>query len=224
MVEARALGDSQGAEEAFLRVKPEMDALDASDLAAMNVEVVTATSIVLGVAPRVMAYRERMARLPEFELRNVDHLVDYAQAAWFAYVTNLPAPEPGDAEAMIREVAELRTKLLRWAVPLVDEKVFDAAAVERIQAGSGNKDIPSEERREALERIRRGGAGRALSSALGQGRELDRGDRAGSVAWRRYRAEGVRARQSPRKSGARDAGGRFAARAPGLDSARSRVR
>jgi hypothetical protein len=140
MVEARALRDSQGAEEAFLRVKAEMDVLDATNLSAMNVEVVTGTSIVLGVAARVIAYRERMAKLPEFDLRNVDNLVDYAQAAWFAYVTNLPVPEPKDADALVREAAELRAKLLRWATPLVEEKVFDAAAVQRIKEGSGNKD------------------------------------------------------------------------------------
>jgi hypothetical protein len=144
MHEVSPLPDLESAELAFGRILAEVDALDASDLSPMNVDVVNATSIALGVAARVLTYRERMVKLPEFDIRKVDNLVDYAKAAWYVYVTNLPAPEPSASTALIAEVAELRAKLLLWAGPLVASGKFDEAAISRIRDGSGNKDVPSD--------------------------------------------------------------------------------
>lgn len=144
MNDVSPLQDLEAAELAFGRVRAEIEALPVSDLAAMNVDVVSATSIALGVSGRVLAYRDRMAKLPEFEVRAVDKLVDYAKAAWFAYVTNLPAPESADATAMMTEVGELRAKLLMWAAPLAASGKMDATALAKIKEGSGNKDAPSD--------------------------------------------------------------------------------
>jgi hypothetical protein len=130
----------EDAEMAYERVKAELEALSADELSMMNVDLVSATSIALGVAERIVAHRERMAKLPEFNIRYVDGLNDYAKAAWFVYVTNLPAPEPGDGAQLLNEVVELRAKMLMWAAPLVGAGNFDAAAIARIKDGAGNKD------------------------------------------------------------------------------------
>lgn len=134
------LQDLEDAQKAYERVKAELEALTADELSMMNVDLVSATSIALGVSERIVAHRERMAALPEFEVRNVDRLVDYAKAAWFVYVTNLPAPEPAEGAQLLSEVVELRAKLLMWATPLVGAGKFDAGAIARIKEGSGNKD------------------------------------------------------------------------------------
>jgi hypothetical protein len=134
------LQDLEDAEKAYERVKPELEALTADDLAAMNVDLVSATSIALGVSERIVSHRERMASLPEFDVRHVDKLVDYAKAAWYVYVTNLPAPEPAEGPQLLNEVVELRAKMLMWAAPLVGAGKLDAAAIARIKEGSGNKD------------------------------------------------------------------------------------
>jgi hypothetical protein len=136
--------DLEEAEVAYNRVKAEIEALNATDLAAFNVDVVSATSIALGVADRIVTFRERMAKLPEFEIRHLDRLVDYAKAAWYLYVTNLPVPEAGDAANLIEEVSKLRAKLLMWAAPLVFAGKFEESAIARIKEGSGNKDAPSD--------------------------------------------------------------------------------
>ncbi|HKO48990.1 MAG TPA: hypothetical protein VJV79_14765 [Polyangiaceae bacterium] len=138
------LQDLEEAEFAYNRVKAEVEALSATDLAVLNVDIVSATSIVLGVADRILTFRDRMVKLPEFEIRQIDNLVDYAKAAWYLYVTNLPVPEPGDAANLIEEVAKLRAKLLMWAAPLVFAGKFDESAIARIKEGSGNKDAPSD--------------------------------------------------------------------------------
>jgi hypothetical protein len=73
-------------------------------------------------------------------VQNVDKLVDYAKAACYVYVNNLPTPEPADAAELVNEVGSLRAKMLMWATPLVGAGKFDAAAINRIREGAGNKD------------------------------------------------------------------------------------
>src|SRR5690606_22053271 len=138
------LQDMEEAEHAYERVRGEMEALSIGDLSTMNVDVVSATSIALGVSDRILSFRERMAALPEFDMRSVDNLVDYAKAAWYAYVTNLPEPDPLEAARLMEEVKALRAKLLMWAVPLVGSGFFEEAAIAKIKEGSGNKDAPSD--------------------------------------------------------------------------------
>jgi hypothetical protein len=136
--------DLEDTELAYNRVKPELDALTVEELAPMNVDLVGAASVALGVAERILSHRERMAKLPEFDVRSVDQLADYAKAAWYAYVTNLPLPEPAEAAQLMEEATALRSKLLMWAVPLVYSGLFEDAAIAKIKEGSGNKDIPSD--------------------------------------------------------------------------------
>ena len=138
------LSDMEDIQQSIARVAPELDAIDASDLAPLNVDLVSATSIALGVADRVRSYRDRMAKLPEFDLTNVDKLVDYAKATYGLYLDNQPPPAPAEAEALMREASELRSKLLVWSVPLVAAGHFDEAAVARVRSGSGHKDIPAD--------------------------------------------------------------------------------
>jgi len=138
------LQDMEEAEHAYERVRPEMETLSVADLSPMSVDVVSATSIALGVSDRILSFRDRMAALPEFDMRNVDNLVDYAKAAWYAYVTNLPEPDPHEAARLLEEVKALRAKLLMWAVPLVGSGFFEEVAIAKIKEGSGNKDAPSD--------------------------------------------------------------------------------
>lgn len=138
------LNDMEAAEQAAQRVAAEIDAVSLDELAAMNLDVVSGTSIILGVVHRIATFRDRMVKLPEFEIRNIDNLKDYAVAAWFTHVSNLPPPEPADAEALIAEGLALRAKFLLWATPLVASGMFDTAAVDKIKEGSGQKDAASD--------------------------------------------------------------------------------
>lgn len=144
MASAAPLENLEEAEAAYNRIKAELDALNETELTPLNVDLVSATSIALGVAERIIGHRERMAKLPEFEIRYVDNLVDYAKGAWYAYVTNLPAADPRDLTEYMAEVASLRGKMLMWAAPLVGAGKFDEAAISKIKDGSGHKDSASD--------------------------------------------------------------------------------
>jgi hypothetical protein len=138
------IGTFEGAEAAAARVAAEMDALSLEELAVVNLDIVSGASIILGVADRILDYRDRMAALPEFDVKYVDNLKDYAMAAWFTHISNLPAPEPKDTEALVKEVLELRSKLLLWATPLVASGFFEPGAIDKIRNGGGHKDAASD--------------------------------------------------------------------------------
>ncbi len=141
---AAVLNDLNAAERAFERVKPELEALPPADFTAMNIDVVSATSSVLGVADRIVEYRDRLAELPEYDIRNVDGLVDYATAAWYVFVTNLGDAKPEQFSSLLEECTALRARLLNWAEPLAAEDYFDEEAVAKIKDGSGYKDVASD--------------------------------------------------------------------------------
>jgi hypothetical protein len=138
------LTELESAEAAYKRVEPEANALTEDQFTAFNVDVVGAASTILGVAPRILTFRERMARLPEFDINHVDRLVVRAKAAWFAVITTLPEPEPKDFDEMFAECVALRETLLTWSGPLVHVKKFEQKAIDKIREGSGNKDTPSD--------------------------------------------------------------------------------
>ncbi len=141
------LQELEGAEDSYKRVRAELEALSVDELSVLNVDVVSASAVAQGVADRVRSHRDRIAKLPEFDLRNVDNLVDYARAAWFVYITNLPVQAAEDTLSMnelTSEVANLRSKLMMWAGPLVGSGFFEEAAVARIKEGAGAKDVPSD--------------------------------------------------------------------------------
>ena len=79
------LKDIASAEQAYLRVHSDVESMSAADVGPMNVDVVTATSTVPGVADRIVPYHDQMAQLPDFDVKYVDNLVNYALAAWYTY-------------------------------------------------------------------------------------------------------------------------------------------
>lgn len=138
------LGNLEAAESSYLRVAPEIEAVKSDELPTINFDVVSGSSTILGVSDRILTFRDRIVRLPEFDPKNVDNLKDYTIAAWYVYITNLPQPEPAEADALITEVGTLRSKFLMWSVPLVGEGVFDQGAIDKIKEGTGFKDAASD--------------------------------------------------------------------------------
>jgi hypothetical protein len=113
-------------------------------LSAHNVDIVTASSTALGVAWAVVGYRDRAAKLPDFEIRSFDNLVDYAKAAWYLHITNLPTSPPREFPQLNAEVVALRAKPLMWAEPLAAFGVFPQDALAAIKEGAGIRNPASD--------------------------------------------------------------------------------
>jgi hypothetical protein len=124
------------------RIEPEMDALKPDELSMVNLDIVVATCTVLGQVDHITKYRDRMIPLAtEFEVRNIDSLRDYARATWHLHVANLPVTPASEFEAVMQEVGTLRNKLLIWGTALAATGSFDPAALDKIRAGGGHKDL-----------------------------------------------------------------------------------
>jgi hypothetical protein len=121
------------ARQAFARIGEELDALSPAEVTLPNVDVVPAISIVLGVADRVRAFRAQMATLPDFDLRHVDGLRDYALATLSLYSTNWPTADPKELPELRAEVVALRAMLLLWAAPLAAHGHFDPRTLDKIR-------------------------------------------------------------------------------------------
>ena len=135
---ADPLRNIDSAERSYQRVKNEIEAVPADALSPQNVELMSVTSLAMGVAHAIASYRDRIAKLPETDVHCVDALPDVAQATWYLYVTNLPADEiPNQVET---EVQPTRATLLMWAIPLAEAGIFSKAAVDKIREGSGIRD------------------------------------------------------------------------------------
>ena len=138
------VSDMEDVEKAYDRVRAELDTVDASDLSTMNVDLLSATSVVLGVSERVLSFRERAEKLPEFDIANFTNLVDYAKAALFLYLASQPPIGSAEGDALMKEATALRAKLLLWTPPLVATGLLDEYAVARVREGSGNKDLAAD--------------------------------------------------------------------------------
>lgn len=130
--------DLEDCQRALERVQARIDAVSPDKLSAMNVDLLAATAIAIGVAHVILAMRESIAVLPNFDISNVNNLPDYAKATWFLVITNFPNAEAPDQ--MEQEVLPLRNKLLTWAQPLAQSGHFNQAAIDKIREGYGIRD------------------------------------------------------------------------------------
>src|SRR5262245_16487858 len=105
----------RNAEEAYKRIETDLDAINTEDLSPLNVDLVHAATVALRAAERIRRYRDRMARLGEFDVRNVDNLVDYARAVLYASMANPSGAGESDLAPLMKDVARLRVKLLKQA-------------------------------------------------------------------------------------------------------------
>ncbi|HEX2733398.1 MAG TPA: hypothetical protein VHM70_17425 [Polyangiaceae bacterium] len=136
--------DLNTAEAAFRRVQSDIEAVPTDQMAALNVDLGHAASVVLGAADRILTFRERILSLPEFDYDAINKLTDYALAAWYLYVTNPPEADLADAEAILSEMQALRAKLLTWAAVLAATGHFDKRVSEQINVEVGQKDAASD--------------------------------------------------------------------------------
>lgn len=132
--------DLEEASKAFERVGPEIQAVDVNALSALNVDVGSAASVALGVAPRMLALREQAAQLAGFDIRCMDRLKDYAMATWFLHVNLLPPSQQAEHVPLVNQVVRLRGKLMVWAEPLVESGIFTRDALAHIKKRRGHKD------------------------------------------------------------------------------------
>jgi len=131
---------------AYAKIEKELDALTPAELAAINLDIPQAVSIVLGALPGLAALRASIVKdLPNHPIAQFDKLETYALGAWFAHLLALPAGSASNpVKPLIEEATPLRANLLSDAEALARRGLLDAAIVEEIRAGQGHVDMAND--------------------------------------------------------------------------------
>ncbi|HVY49755.1 MAG TPA: hypothetical protein VHB21_27865 [Minicystis sp.] len=134
------------AADAYAAILPEIEALPASSVRPITVDIPRAVSIALGASPAIAALRPAIVEeLPDFDTSAVDGLDRYALGAWYAHLLALPTT--GDASTLRRlldEAAPLREGLLVAAEALAHRTLLDPKTVAEIRSGQGNLDTAND--------------------------------------------------------------------------------
>ena len=137
------LGGEALIDEAYARVKPELDALNAEDLQQVNLDVTAAVTTILGLLPEVKALREQIVnQLPTFNILSFDKLEDYALALSFANTIYLKVTQPPDDLAQLNaDATKLHDQLLADAQALAQHGLLNGTQLGRLQGGNGYKNL-----------------------------------------------------------------------------------
>jgi hypothetical protein len=133
------------AEEAFQRVRPEIDAVPDEALVPISVEIPFAVGIALAAAPRIDTLLPQMLALPYFDPRPVRMLRTYAGAALYAHLVAVtPQPSASTLPALLEEAGRIRADLLLGAETLAHFGLVSRERVAAIRAGSGHLDTAND--------------------------------------------------------------------------------
>lgn len=130
----------QGADEALAFVEPMLATLPKDKLARINVDIPRAVTTALGAARRLAALRDQAAKLPNFDIANIDRIGTYALAAWYTHVLAMPKATPDALGDLMKEAKTLREDMLLAAELLARKGHLDSAMVQAIRADQGNMD------------------------------------------------------------------------------------
>lgn len=132
------------AAKAFAEVEPLLDAIPPGDILHINVDIPRAVSIAVGAVPHIAKLRGDAAKLPGFDISNIDRLGTFALAAWYAHLLALPVTSESAVNALLEEARPLREDMLLAAELLAKKSFFNKEAVKAIRAGQGNIDMAND--------------------------------------------------------------------------------
>ncbi|WP_438000129.1 hypothetical protein WMF26_09900 [Sorangium sp. So ce185] len=131
---------------AFNEALPEIEALSADRLIAVNLDIPRVVSQVLGVLPGLLALRPDIAeQLQKHDVALLERLETYALAAWYAHLVWLSSGGTESAlKPLVEEAVPLRENLLGDAEALARRGLLDAETVAEIRAGQGHIDTAND--------------------------------------------------------------------------------
>ena len=137
------LSDEALLDEAYARVKPDLDALQEAELLQVNLDVTAGVTSVLGLLPEVKALREQIVKqLPAFDIAAFDKLEDYALALSFANTGYLAATQPpDDLQDLNTNATKLHDRLFADAQALAQHGLLNGAQLAQLKGGNGYKNL-----------------------------------------------------------------------------------
>jgi hypothetical protein len=140
-----AAATSEEARHAFERIEPRFKELAAGELVAITVDIARAASIVLGAEAGIRALQPQIeAKLPEFDVGQIESLRDMALAAWYVHAAIAPEVDEGEVKRLVSEATPLKRSMLVQADALADRGLLDAQRIAIIRAGRGSRDLAND--------------------------------------------------------------------------------
>jgi len=128
--------------EAYAHVKGDWAALAPDQLLQVNLDVQLAAQTVLGAWPEIKAFRESLAKLPDFNIKPFDNLEGYALAMLYVQSRYVMATQPpNDLQDLFAEATKLRDVLLTDARALSMRGLFDERKLDGLRGGTGYKNV-----------------------------------------------------------------------------------
>jgi len=132
------------AAKAFAEVSPILSGMSSSGLLQITTDIPRAVAIAVGAVPHIANLRDQAAKLPGFDITNVDRLGVYALAAWYAHLQGMPEAVAGALAGLLEEGKPLRETMLLSAELLAHLDLFNKTAVQDIRADHGNLDTAND--------------------------------------------------------------------------------
>lgn len=135
-----AVQDEASQGDAFRSVLPELEALSPERLQPITTDIPSAVATALGALPRLMAQRDALATLPDFDLARFDKIELYARALNYAHRLFLIASQPpDDLRALQEEGAQLREVLFKDASAAIARGLIPKDALDDLKGVNGYK-------------------------------------------------------------------------------------
>jgi len=134
------------AEEAFRRVRGEIDALGEEDILHINLDIPSAVATAHGALPKLKGYREAFAEVGGgFDLERFDKLEDYTLALAFAHGECTVAADPTDDIKEIYEQAlALRETLRSDLAALAHRGLVSKDRLDDLSGTAGHKNVAAD--------------------------------------------------------------------------------
>ncbi|HKO53020.1 MAG TPA: hypothetical protein VJV79_35165 [Polyangiaceae bacterium] len=108
----------------------------------MNIEVASAMATVLEALPKIFAYREQAAKLPDFDISDLDQLQVRTFALGHAHAKFVAASAPPEALAGLNEQGvKLRDTMYSDAVALSHRGLISGARIAKFRGNAGYKNL-----------------------------------------------------------------------------------
>jgi hypothetical protein len=129
-------------EDPYNAILPEMKALSPAELVPITIDLPAAVTTVLGVEPEVAALGDRIAKLPEFDVKLPQKLGVYAMALSHAQTLHAMASAPASAiKPLSDEGTALREMLFTDASALVQRNLMDGSQLKDLKGVVGYKNL-----------------------------------------------------------------------------------
>jgi hypothetical protein len=129
-------------EEPYNAIQSELKELSPAELLTITIDIPAAVTTVLGVQPEVLAFQERIAKLPEFNVELPAKLGTYAMALAHAHTLYSMASAPASSiKPLSDEGTALRETLFADASALVQRKLMDGNQLKDLKGPVGYKNL-----------------------------------------------------------------------------------